>query len=382
MAKRVLGVGITLSLALWLAPIRAQDHGLGPVISDSAFWRMIATFSEEAGTFRYENLLSNETSYQQVIPSLLKAVRSQPLDMKRLNPTIMGAYLGVGPEQNFTYIAAIEPQISFIIDIRRQNMLEHLVYKALFEVASGRVDFLSRLFSRRPPQGLSGDISADRLFKSYSAGNCDRQLMADTTNRVIDRLTKQHGFPLDDADRKLIQHVLDMFCSGGPQIDYGYVNAPSNLTAPSYAELMTATDGQGQNRGYLANDANFVRVRNMQLNNLIVPLVGDFAGPETLRAIGQYLKKNDMVVTAFYVSNVEQYLNKDQAASFRANVATFPAAVASTLIRFTPPESTSLEPIRHFVDGKLFRLVDSVPAPQVLPALPQGSPTAKKERIY
>lgn len=353
-------IGITFALVLQLAPVRAQDHG--SAISDNAFWRMISTFSEESGTFRYENLLSNETSYQNVIPSLLKTTRSRtPLDMKHLNPTTVGAYIGVGPEQNFTYIAAIEPRIAFIVDIRRQNMLEHLVYKALFESARGRADFVSRLFSRRPVPELSGDIPAGDLFKAYSTGKCDRQMLADTGDRVIDRLTRLHGFALDDADRKVTRHILEMFCTGGPQIDYGFANAPSNLTAPSYAELMTATDPQGRNWSYLANDGNFSRIRNMHLNNLIVPLVGDFAGPKALRTVGQYLKRNGLVVTAFYVSNVEQYLNQEQTASFRSNVAALPAAASSTIIRFTPPESTTLDPLRNLVNLNLFHLLNSGP---------------------
>src|SRR6516164_9577035 len=187
MAKRIFLIGITLCLGFRLAATTAQDRA--PAITDSAFWRMISTFSEEAGTFRYENLLSNETSYQKVIPSLLKAIQIRPpMDMKRLNPTTMGAYIGVGPEQNFTYLAAIEPKIAFIVDIRRQNMLEHLLYKALFESATGRSDFVSRLFSRKPSPEPSGNVSAAELFKSFSAEKCDRSLMADTADRVIDRL--------------------------------------------------------------------------------------------------------------------------------------------------------------------------------------------------
>lgn len=359
MTKRIPAAAIALILVFCLSPVRGQDHA--PIISDSAFWRMITSLSEEPGTFRYENLLSNETSYQRVIPGLLKTIRKRPLDMKPLNSTEVGAYIGVGPEQNFTYIAAIEPKIAFIVDIRRQNLLEHLLYKALFESAGGRVDFISHLFSRRPPAGLSGDIPADQLFRAYSDGHCDRQLMAETTERVIDRLTRQHGFALDEADRKVIQHVLDLFCLGGPQIDYGFVSNPIYLTAPSYADLMTATDGPGRNWSYLANDANFERVRRMQLNNLIVPLTGDFAGDKTLKSVGQYLKKNGLVVTAFYVSNVEQYLNPMQMASFRTNVASLPSTSSSTIIRFTPPESTVLDPIQRFVNPSLFHLLENAP---------------------
>ena len=44
-----------------------------------------------------------------------------------------GAYIGVGPDQNFSYIAAIAAGRSpFIVDIRRDNLLLHLLFKAIF----------------------------------------------------------------------------------------------------------------------------------------------------------------------------------------------------------------------------------------------------------
>src|SRR5215467_4445683 len=224
---RIAAVGIVMCLVLGiLVPLRGE--GPLPAISDSAFWEMITGFSEEGGTFRYENLLSNETSYQRIIPALKRVVRGD-------------AYIGVGPEQNFTYIAAIEPKISFILDIRRQNMLELLMYKGLFELSNNRIDFVARLFSRQQPEGLNADSSPQELFQSYSAEACNRQLLDHTLHKVTDRLTVRHGFTLTEDDRKTIQHVLETFCTAGPQIDYGFVNPPSTLTAPNYAELMSAT---------------------------------------------------------------------------------------------------------------------------------------------
>ena len=80
-------------------------------ISDEAFWTMISDFSEPNGYFRFENFLSNELAYQKVIPTLKK------------NTKAGGVYIGVGPEQNFTYVVALQPKIAFIVDIRRQNLL-------------------------------------------------------------------------------------------------------------------------------------------------------------------------------------------------------------------------------------------------------------------
>src|SRR5262245_31568493 len=112
-------------------------------LSDKEFWKIITDFSEASGYFRSDNFLSNEAGYQEVIPVLKKNMRSG------------GVYLGVGPEQNFTYIVGLDPKLAFIVDIRRQNMLEHLLYKALMELSADRAEFVSRLFSRRPVDPLN-----------------------------------------------------------------------------------------------------------------------------------------------------------------------------------------------------------------------------------
>jgi hypothetical protein len=94
---------------------QAQAKGL----SAAEFTRTIQDVSEPGGFFRSDNFTSNETSYLHVIDKL----REMHLGG--------GAYIGVGPEQNFTYIAKLRPQIAFIVDIRRQAMIQHLLYKAL-----------------------------------------------------------------------------------------------------------------------------------------------------------------------------------------------------------------------------------------------------------
>ena len=113
-----------------------QPQALPEQLPDSEYWRLIDEFSEPGGYFRSDNFISNETTFQYVIPELQKKIKPG------------GVYLGVGPDQNFTYIAALQPKLAIITDIRRQNMLLHLVYKALFEMSANRVEFLSKLFSR------------------------------------------------------------------------------------------------------------------------------------------------------------------------------------------------------------------------------------------
>src|SRR6185436_16358848 len=67
-------------------------------LSDDQFWKISSESSEPDGTFRSDNLLSNEIYFQYVIPDLMKTAKSERI------------YMGVGPEQNFTYIAALKPK--------------------------------------------------------------------------------------------------------------------------------------------------------------------------------------------------------------------------------------------------------------------------------
>jgi hypothetical protein len=95
-------------------PITAAGE-LPSQLSDQEFWRLVTEMSESGGYFRSDNFVSNETTFQFVIPELKNTIKPG------------GVYMGVGPDQNFTYIVNLEPKISFILDIRRQNMLQHLI---------------------------------------------------------------------------------------------------------------------------------------------------------------------------------------------------------------------------------------------------------------
>src|SRR6267142_4774402 len=149
-------------------------------LSDAEFWQMIGDFSEPDGYFSSNNYLSNENTFQRVIPALKSTI----------DPG--GVYIGVGPEQNFTYIAALEPRISFIIDIRRQNMLQHLIYKAAFELSETRAEFLSFLFSRPRPPELTTQSSPQDLFEAYQYASSDRELYDRNLRTITEHLTGRH----------------------------------------------------------------------------------------------------------------------------------------------------------------------------------------------
>src|SRR5262252_4162740 len=167
--------------------------------TDAEFWRMVTDFSEAGGDYQYENFVSNEISYQEVLPELSRLAKPG------------GVYLGVASEQNFTYIDVVRPKVAFIFDVRRQNTLLLLMYKALFEMADNRADFLSLLFSRKRPAGLGAISSVEALFQAFADAKPDPQLYASTLKAIKDRLIRQHRFALSADDLQKIEYVFNFF---------------------------------------------------------------------------------------------------------------------------------------------------------------------------
>jgi hypothetical protein len=292
-------------------------------LSDEAFWSMVTDFSENGGYFRSDNFVSNETTFQYVLKGLQKTKGG-------------GVYLGVGPDQNFTYIVAMQPSLAVIFDIRRQNAMQHLMYKALLETSTDRADFLSKLFSRKRPTNVGPESTPEQLFDAYDAVEPDRDLYTANLQTIRKQLEEQHKFKLSRDDEETITYVYGSFYAGGPDLNYNGVNGNVGRTRmPSYGELMQMTDEEGINRSYLANEENFKILQAYERKNLIIPIVGDFAGAKAIRSVAAYLKDHDAFVGAFYLSNVEQYLfqQNDDWSRFYSNVEALPLDPTSTFIR-------------------------------------------------
>ena len=314
---------IVAAAAVLLVPLSLKPADTLPAqIPDAAFWRMVTGFSEEAGPFRFQ-YMSNEREFAALIPDLKKSTKPG------------GVYLGVGPEQNFSYVAALRPRIAFIFDIRRENMLEHLIYKSVFELSPHRVEFISRLFSRKTPAGLTDQSTVSELFHAFGLVPGDIQLFTQNLQAIKDHLVKQRRFFLTQQDQSDIDAVYRTFFDAGPGIPYQGRTFGGFFYGGSYADLMTTTDDEGQPRSYLASEDDFLFLREMQRQNLIVPLVGNFAGTKAISDAAGYLKEHQATVTTFYTSNVEQYLFQqgNDWQRFYANLATLPLDSSSTLIR-------------------------------------------------
>ena len=312
-------------LSLTPSSLVATDS-LPAQLSDEAFWKLVTDFSETGGFFRSDNFVSNETTFQYVIKDLKKTKAG-------------GVYLGVGPDQNFTYIVAMQPKMAIIFDIRRQNMLQHLMYKALIEISSDRADFISRLFSRTRPESLDPKTTVERMFAAFDVVEADPKLFVENFKAIKKQLEERHGFSLSSDDEASMEYVLRAFFAGGPDLTYNGVGGGSagfgRGRMPSYAELMQMTDAEGDNRSYLGSEENFKVLQDLEKRNLIVPVVGDFAGSKAIRAVATYLKQHDAFATAFYVSNVEQYLfqQDDDWIKFYHNVKMLPVDSSGVFIR-------------------------------------------------
>jgi hypothetical protein len=284
-------------------------------LTDQEFWALSQDSSEPGGQFRnadITNFTSNELQYQYVIPDLIARVGAGRV------------YLGVGPEQNFTYMVATRPKMAIIFDIRRGNLAMQLLYKAIFELSEDRAAFVSMLFSRPRPRGLDSASSASEIFLAFEWVRHDPALVQKNLVAIKDLLTKTRKLPLLERDLEAIDLLYRTFYGSGYNL----------RSSPTYKDLMAATDATGLERGYLATESGFAWLKDLQSRNLVVPVVGDFGGPKAIRAVGQYLKSRGGTVGAFYLSNVEQYLYQDgKWDAFCRNVATLPLDQSSTFIR-------------------------------------------------
>jgi len=294
--------------------------GAAPASTAPAFASLVRSLSEPDSAFISDNIISNETSYLQVAPALAKAAPG-------------GAYLGVGPEQNFTYIALTRPKVAFILDIRRQNMIEHLLYKAIFAEATTRAHFLALLVGRAfdaagdPGPGATIDAVIAHAEKSPP----DEALFTASHARL--RAAIERELPLDASDLKTLEVTHRAFFKA--QLDVRFeLKQSSGRRYPTLRELLGEKDPEGVARGFLAGEEAFRFVQGLEREGRIIPVVGDFAGDRAMPGIAAHLAKEKLTVSAFYTSNVEQYLLEPKVwTKWARNVAALPTDDRSLFFR-------------------------------------------------
>jgi len=325
--KRVVTI---VALALATVGGRSTATSLPERLTNPEFWRLTLELSEPDGRFIADNLVSNERSFAQTLPQLAAQVAPG------------GAYVGVGPEQNFSFIATTRPAMAFVIDIRRDNYRLHLLYKALFAISEDRAAFVSKLFSRSCEPASRPNASAARLIASCDkAAVSDDAAIAASWREIKAALALAPSGALSPEDWAGIERVRAVFARHGARTTYS-LNPRGEVIGPfGFGSQVTQLDGTGAELGFLATEASYRFVRDLQLRNLIIPVVGNFAGPNALRRIGDYLQSRGAVVHAFYVSNVEDYLGRSNVGDakngdwedFCMNVSSMPVDAASVFVR-------------------------------------------------
>ena len=282
--------------------------------------------SEPGGYFGSDNLVSNELSYQHIIPKL------QEMGVGG------GVYVGVGPDQSFTYIAAIRPNKAFMLDIRRDCLLHHLLFKALFMSARNRAEYLSLMFGRPVPAHLKdwNKKTLKELIEYIDRTPADAKLF-DKYRADIKQQINKFGFNLSDREQEAIERIYRAFYQAGMEVRYIIRDRPmpSNRYFPSYRSILLETDLENQQRNYLVTEDGYQFLKKMQEQNLIIPITGDLAGDHAVRELGKYLQETGEKISAFYVSNVEFYLWR-QSGSFERfvqNLKSLPIDKKSVIIR-------------------------------------------------
>jgi hypothetical protein len=301
---------------------QAEQYGGVAVANDSSFAGLVARLSEEGGFFDSDNLVSNEATYLHVLGAMRSiGVRG-------------GAYIGVGPEQNFSYIAQVRPSIAYLIDIRRDNLLQHLWFKALFALAADRDEYLSLLLGRPlPKDGHLRGRPVEELL-AYLDSVPSHRPFVNANAKLVTETIRSFGVPLTDVEYAAIASIHEAFVQGGLELRFTSHNRPARYFYPTLRELILERDLSGAQGNYLVRDEDFAFVKALHGRDRIVPVTGDLSGPHALRAIGRDIAARGERVSAFYVSNVEFYLMRQGSfASFADNVLTLPLGPRSVMIR-------------------------------------------------
>ncbi len=317
-----------------------------------SFASHIAQLSEPGGYFDTDNLISNERSYLHVVPELHGA------------GVHGGAYIGVGPDQNFSYIAQVRPTIAFILDVRRDNLLLHLLVKALFELSSTRIDYLALMFGRPAPDHLDEwrGASIDRILASITGANADARSIEALRHRV-DEVIKGFGVPLTAEDFATIDRFHRTFIDEQLSLRFQSTGRRPRSYYPTYRDLILESDRQGHQWSYLASEDDFQFVRALERRDGIIPVVGNLAGSSALAAIGRLMDGRGDRLSAFYASNVEFYLYSEGSfGRFVENLRRLPHTSRSVIIRSVfgaqfavmPPGYASaslLQPVEQLING-------------------------------
>ena len=292
----------------------------------------------------YNNyLVSNEVGHQNVIPYF----------QQHINPR--NIYIGVGPDQNYTYISIARPSFAFILDNREENQILHYLFKACFELASSRQEYLSILFSKPLKYNISLLSLCDMVhYFSQIEGdinyfNKNWDLLYKAIQKYRQNISKNNIYQIHAMYEEFFEYHL-------------LLRTRNDLTSwqgwpyPNYRDFILATDQTGRSWNFLNDDLRFQWLKTMQRNNRIIPIVGDLTGGKTLRTIAEFATKKGIPISTIYISNAEQLIFQEQLFDqYMSNIKNLPKDSSGLLIRTVVNKKGQVHP--EFKDGQILTTV-------------------------
>ncbi len=287
-------------------------------LTDKAFWQLVTELSEPGGYFRSDNFLSNENAFQTVIPEL-----------KSTLPT-GGVYLGVGPEQNFTYIVALRPKLAFVDRhparepdraAAVQGVRRNVVDSRRISVPPVRAKASERALERRDCRGVVCRVRGRDAERSVVQGQpsggqgsaCERSQVRIVARRSQEPRIRVLGLlPWRSGSELLV------FAIGSRRLRRRVPELPrtDDRDRRSGREAQLSRHG-GKLSTTCASTRKTTRSCRWSATS---------AATRRFERSATTYAHTSATVTAFYTSNVEQYLFQEAYAwrKFLQNVATFP----------------------------------------------------------
>lgn len=188
-----------------------------------------------------------------------------------------GGYVGVGPDQAYLFIGWQRPEFAWLIDYDPKVMRVHAMYRAMFELAETRKEFLA-------------------AFDPASSTRVSKQLEGHADKRM----------------RRMYRNNRDMF-------RWRLRTVERNLKRRGVASWLT-------------DDETYTFVRDMVLGDRVRPLRVDLNESAGMSGIADAARKLDVKIRVVYLSNAEEYWDS-YAEQFEKNLAALPHDDTSVVLR-------------------------------------------------
>ncbi len=299
-------------------------NGQSQAQTDNNFSNIIKQLDDPpTGPSSADNLMTNEDSIASIVDQISKEVPKGQV------------YLGVGPDQNYSLMAQVEPSYGFILDYRKKNQLLHLFQKALVEISADQQTYLENFWGRNFPELPLGLNDLENRLKTIAHQPVNESLLQSTKEKVRKTISKWNL--LNEQEFQEIATIQSRLAGPGPDARFLALKM-----YPTLGSLITMPSRSGQPSHWLGSEPSYACIRRLHVSSRILPIVGDWAATGSIRRLSGYLKSNQLQVGCIYMSDVEFFLLRGGLfQKYIEKLAELPLHPDSRIIR------TSTREIRH-----------------------------------